>query len=246
MFTFQNIDFYTGSINKIISNTCRRIDAGKHGYICVTNVHGVVKSSSDKNFLKILNSSLLTVPDGMPLVWLARLSGYKTASRIYGPDLFLQMCETSERKKYRIFLYGTTKKTLQRLNNRLLRRYPKLLIVGTYAPPFRNLTWSEELEIRQIINKVQPHIVWVGLSTPKQEQWMYQNVNYLKANILIGVGAAFDFFAGNIPQAPKWIQDSGFEWSYRLLQEPKRLWKRYLLSYPRFLWYAVAYLLRRI
>lgn len=131
------------------------------------------------------------------------------------------------------------------MNNHLLRCFPKLKIVGAYAPPFRNVTQSEEMEIHKIINRAKPHIVWVGLSTPKQERWMYRNIPYLKANILIGVGAAFDFIAGNILQAPHWVQQIGFEWLFRLIQEPRRLWRRYLIIYPMFLWHTLLYLFSR-
>lgn len=204
-------------------------------YICVTGVHGVMESQSDENLRSIHNRAGLVVPDGMPLVWLSRFHGHRHVSRVYGPDLMLALSEHSLARGYRHFLYGGAEGVAELLAKRLEARYPGLTIVGTYCPPFRPLTSEEKEEVAQVINVANPDIVWVGLSTPKQERWMADNIHRLHAPVLIGVGAAFDFHAGLKPQAPRWMQRSGLEWFFRLLTEPRRLGKRYLINNPRFI-----------
>ena len=209
-------------------------------YVCVTGVHGLMESQQDENLRDIHNRAGLVTPDGMPLVWLSRLNGLKYVDRVYGPDLMLALCERSLHEGYRHFLYGGGEGVADLLASKLRERFPGLDIVGTYTPPFRPLTEEEDESITDRINSLGADVVWVGLSTPKQERWMAAHVGRLAAPVLIGVGAAFDFHAGLKKQAPYWMQRSGLEWSFRLLTEPRRLWKRYLSNNPRFVGLVVG------
>lgn len=206
-------------------------------YVCLRDVHGVIRCQSDKVLRDLHNKAGLVTPDGMPLVWLNRLAGFRHVERVYGPDLMLTLCERSISRGYRHFLYGGSLGIPERLADNLRSRYPGLKIVGTYSPPFRPLTATEDREIIDMINTTSPDIVWVGLSTPKQEHWMAEHVAQLTGCVLIGVGAAFDFHSGVTKQAPLWIQRSGFEWLFRLLTEPRRLWRRYFTVIPLFIFY---------
>jgi N-acetylglucosaminyldiphosphoundecaprenol N-acetyl-beta-D-mannosaminyltransferase len=204
-------------------------------YVCVTGVHGIVESQGNNSLQRVHNAAGLVTPDGMPLVWLARLHGLEHVERVYGPDLMLALCHRSISKGYRHFLYGGAEGVPDRLANRLKRRYPGLRIVGSYSPPFRPLTDEEDKQTVQAINEANPDVVWIGLSTPKQERWMAEHISRLTAPVLIGVGAAFDFHSGLKRQAPRWMQRSGLEWLFRLANEPRRLWRRYLVIIPLFI-----------
>ena len=208
-------------------------------YVCVTGVHGVMESQEDEALRGIHNRAGLVTPDGVPLVWLGRLAGHRGMQRVYGPDLMLACCAESERQGWRHFLYGGGAGVADLLADRLRARFPALEIVGTYTPPFRPLTEAEETDVERLIERSRADIVWVGLSTPKQERWMAAHVGRLAAPVLIGVGAAFDFHAGLKRQAPRWMQRSGLEWLFRLATEPRRLWRRYLANNPRFVWEIV-------
>jgi len=206
----------------------------KH-YICLCTVHGIMECQSDPELKKIFNRSGLTTPDGMPLVFLSRLSGKRWVDRVYGPDLLLALCHHSQSKGYRHFFYGGEEGVAERLVQRLTNLFPKLEVCGTFTPPFRPLTEEEDQQVISAINLARPDIVWVGLSTPKQERWMAGHIDRLQAPVLIGIGAAFDFISQRKPQAPRWIQRSGLEWLFRLLNEPRRLAFRYLIYNPLFL-----------
>jgi N-acetylglucosaminyldiphosphoundecaprenol N-acetyl-beta-D-mannosaminyltransferase len=208
----------------------------KAHYVCVTGVHGVMESQRDVELRHIHNAAGLVTPDGMPLVWLSRLLGFRHVTRVYGPDLILAMCSRSVKQGYRHFFYGGASGVAEKLVARLRLRFPGIKVVGTYSPPFRPLTSREDQVVVERVNAAQPDIVWVGISTPKQERWMAEHVRRLSAPVLIGVGAAFDFHAGLKRQAPAWMQRSGFEWLFRLMTEPRRLWRRYLTNNPFFLW----------
>ena len=213
----------------------RWIENGERHYVCVSGVHGVIESQRDEELRRIHNAAGLVTPDGMPLVWISRLKKFKRVRRVYGPDLMLACCERSVQKRFRHYLYGGAENVPELLAEKLVARFPGLCIVGTYSPPFRPLTPEEDEDLVARINAAAPDIVWVGLSTPKQERWMRDHVGRLTASALIGVGAAFDFHAGLKKQAPYWMQRSGLEWSYRLMSEPQRLWRRYLRSNPLFI-----------
>ena len=213
-------------------------------YVCVTNIHGVIESHRDRDLRSIHNTAGLVTPDGMPLVWLGRLHGFTHVKRVYGPDLMLALCERSVELSYRHFFYGGSAHVPDRLAANLRQRFPGLHVAGVYSPPFRPLTDEEDDGVVKLINSARPHIVWVGLSTPKQEQWMAKHVGRLDGAVLIGVGAAFDFHAGVKRQAPLWMQRSGLEWVFRLVTEPRRLWRRYAVNIPSFLWLSLLQALR--
>jgi N-acetylglucosaminyldiphosphoundecaprenol N-acetyl-beta-D-mannosaminyltransferase len=213
----------------------RHIQEGRRGYVCVTGVHGVMEAQSDPTFESILNSSFITTPDGTPMVWVGRMQGHSAMSRVYGPDFMLRMCELSIAKGYRHFLYGGNPGVAELLARNLTRRYPGLLVVGTYTPPFRPLIADEERQLFKLVEESKPHIIWVGLSTPKQERFMAQYTHKLPVNLLVGVGAAFDIHTGRISDAPQWIKRAGMQWLHRLLQEPKRLGRRYAFNNSQFL-----------
>ena len=204
-------------------------------YICVTSVHGVILAQDDPEVRTVLNEADLATPDGMPLVWALRSFGAREQERVYGPNLMLELCREAERSGARIFLYGGREDTLLELVGRLRGRFPNLAIAGSYSPPFRPLTPPEDEYITKLIREADADIVFVGISTPKQERWMHAHRLAFPAVTLIGVGAAFDFHAGRTRQAPAWMQRHGLEWFFRLLVEPARLWRRYLLITPRFL-----------
>lgn len=212
-----------------------RKQPGPGRYVCVTSVHGIMNSRSDATFRRILNEADLVTPDGMPVVWAMRSFGLRRQSRVYGPNLMLALCEQAAHLGHRIFLYGATGETLDQLARNLERLYPGLQIAGTYAPPFRPLTPEEDSTVVEQIRESAADIVFVGISTPKQERWMSVHRSTLPGVVMFGVGAAFDFHAGRVSQAPAWMQRNGLEWFYRLLMEPRRLWKRYLLETPLFL-----------
>ena len=215
-------------------NEIRRwIDTGNPNYICVTPAHGVMECQGDPGLAKIFNNSGLTTPDGMPIVWLLKFYGHNHVERVYGPDLLLEVCKQGVQHSWKHFFYGGAPGVGEKLIHELSELFPGLLVAGVISPPFRELTEEEEVEYKNKIVEASPDILWVGISTPKQEKWMAAHVGQLGVPVLIGVGAAFDFLSGVKKQAPKWIQRSGFEWLFRLLSEPKRLWKRYI-QYPRF------------
>lgn len=216
------------------------IDADVRGYVCVTGVHGVIECQHDAILRAVHNEAYLVTPDGMPLVWALNLTGHKRSDRVYGPDLMLAVFDSGRERRRRHFLYGSTPATLDRLKARLLERFPGAEIVGVLSPPFRQLEPEEEAEIAETINATKADIVWVGLSTPKQELWMGRMRERLTTPMLIGVGAAFDFHAGIKRQAPRFVQRSGFEWLYRLACEPRRLGMRYAVAVPSFIWLALA------
>jgi len=193
-----------------------------------------MESQRDEELRRIHNRAGLVTPDGMPLVWLSRLQSFHHVERVYGPDLMLALCERSVAKGYRHFFYGGAEGVPEQLASVLQKRFPGLQVAGTFSPPFRPLTADEDDRIVQMINAAAPDIVWVGLSTPKQERWMAGHRERLTAPVLIGVGAAFDFLTGRKPQAPRWMQRAGLEWLFRLLTEPRRLWRRYLINNPLF------------
>jgi len=206
---------------------------GVRHYVCVTGVHGVMEAQRDPELLRIHNDSGLTTPDGMPMVWAAHAAGAANVQRVYGPDLMLAVCERAAERGWTSYLYGSSDDVLARLRDNLSDRFPGLRIVGAYSPPFRELTAEEDDAVVDAINDTSAQIVWVGLSTPKQERWMAAHTARIDA-VLVGVGAAFDMHAGNLPQAPRWMQRSGLEWFFRLASEPRRLWRRYAINIPRF------------
>jgi N-acetylglucosaminyldiphosphoundecaprenol N-acetyl-beta-D-mannosaminyltransferase len=206
----------------------------RKGYICVTGVHGVMEAQDNPAFKKILNGAFLCTPDGMPMVWAGKLDGHGEMTRVYGPDLMLEVCAWSETTGCKHFFYGGADGVAELLAQKLKAKFPRLQVVGTYTPPFRPLNETEVKALEEQIRVAQPDMLWVGLSTPKQEKFMVEFLPRLDVTVMVGVGAAFDFHSGRISQAPRWMQHTGLEWLYRLGCEPRRLWKRYLRNNPLF------------
>jgi N-acetylglucosaminyldiphosphoundecaprenol N-acetyl-beta-D-mannosaminyltransferase len=218
-----------------VATMLEAVRARHKGYICVTGVHGVTEAQDDDEFRRILNESFLNTTDGMPLVWLGRHYVGKNVGRVYGPDLMLEVFKATQSHTCRHFFYGGAPGVAEELKARLEERFPGATVCGTYTPPFRPLNPQEEREFTEVIRVRRPDIIWVGLSTPKQERFMAEYLPRLDTALMVGVGAAFDFHSGRVRQAPRWGQGSGFEWLYRMLHEPRRLARRYLVNNPLFL-----------
>jgi N-acetylglucosaminyldiphosphoundecaprenol N-acetyl-beta-D-mannosaminyltransferase len=207
----------------------------RRGYVCVAAVHTVMATQEDAQLKRAVLRSDLTVPDGQPLVWALRALGHPIADRVYGPSLMERAAERAARTGLRFYLYGGRNQgALVQLAQNLRTRFPGLKIVGGHSPPHRELSAEEEQRVADEINRSKADVVWVGIGVPKQEKWMARMRERLDAPVLIGVGAAFDFHAGLVPQAPERLQRVGLEWAFRLAQEPRRLWRRYAVYNPRF------------
>lgn len=204
-------------------------------YVCLAGVHGLGEAHDDPTLRHIFNAAWLATPDGMPLVWLGKLLQHAPISRVYGPDLMLAICDAGRAQNLRHFLYGGAPSIAEKLRDHLTARFPGIQIVGTFTPPFRPLDPAESAGLRAEISRTQPHVVWVGLSTPKQERFMSDFAPQLDTRVLVGVGAAFDFLSGTKPQAPRLLQRTGLEWLFRLGTEPRRLGPRYFRYIPLFL-----------
>jgi N-acetylglucosaminyldiphosphoundecaprenol N-acetyl-beta-D-mannosaminyltransferase len=211
------------------------IEADARAYVTAAAVNLVMSAREQPETMTAVLGATLAVPDGMPLVWALRALGHRQATRVYGPDLMLHYCARAEREEIPMYLYGgRDEAALALLGTRLRERFPALRIVGGHSPPFRELTPAEERQVVADIDGCGAQVVWVGTGQPKQERWMHRMRPLLQAPLLVGVGAAFDFHAGLVAQAPRWMQRSGLEWSYRLAREPRRLWRRYARYNPRF------------
>jgi len=207
----------------------------KQNYVCVCSNHGIMESQKDDRLREIINSSQMATPDGMSIVWTCKLFGHSQVNRVCGTELMLAFSELSAKKGYTQFYYGGAEGVPEKLAENLCKKYPGLKVVGTYSPPFRPLTKEEDDAIVEMINELNPDVIWVGLGLPKQEFWINDHLGRINSPVMIGVGAAFDFISGKVKRAPEWMQRSGLEWLYRLSQEPKRLWKRNLY-HPIFLY----------
>jgi N-acetylglucosaminyldiphosphoundecaprenol N-acetyl-beta-D-mannosaminyltransferase len=209
---------------------------GLQAYLCVANVHTVMESREDDELRRAVLGAALNVPDGQPLVWALRALGHNLDTRVYGPELMARACARGAHQGRKMYLYGGRNQgALVQLALNLRRQYEGLQIVGGYAPPFRDLDDEEQAAVVEDINRSGAEIVWIGIGVPKQEKWMAAMRGRLHAPVLIGVGAAFDFHAGLVRQAPSWMQHTGLEWVFRLAQEPRRLWRRYARYNPLFL-----------
>lgn len=204
-------------------------------YMCVSNVHTTVTSFEDKSYCDIQNGGILAIPDGGPLSTVGQKRGFKNMKRTTGPSYMGKILKISVQKGYRHYFYGSTEETLEKLHQALQHDYPGIQIAGMYSPPFRPLTEEENHLVVERINETRPDFVWIGLGAPKQERWMAEHQGKIKG-FMVGVGAGFDYFAGNISRAPMWMQKTNLEWLYRLLQDPKRLFKRYWHTNIKFIW----------
>jgi N-acetylglucosaminyldiphosphoundecaprenol N-acetyl-beta-D-mannosaminyltransferase len=226
------------NMEQALAELDRWIESGAQDYVCVCTVHGVMDCQRSEELRQIFNRAGMVTPDGMPLVWLARAQ-YKHVRRVYGPDLMMALLSRSASTGQRHFLYGGGAGVGQRLAAKMRTRFPDVRIVGVLEPPFGSLEDLCTREAAAEINAAEPDVVWVGIGSPKQEQWMARMRPALQAPVLIGVGAAFDFHSGEVRQAPLWMQRNGLEWLFRLISDPRRLWRRYLIDNPWFVWEVV-------
>ncbi len=208
---------------------------GRKGYVCVTGIHGVMEAQRNSEFARILRDAALVTPDGMPTVWVGRLQGFSGMRRVFGPDLMWEVCRRSAAKGVTHFLYGGAQGVAEELRANCEALFPGIRVIGTYTPPFRPLNIGEQRELVSRFAELKPEITWVGLSTPKQEQFMAEYLPQLDTKVMIGVGAAFDLHTGRMNDSPEWVKQAGLQWAHRLLQDPGRLWKRYLSNNPQFL-----------
>jgi N-acetylglucosaminyldiphosphoundecaprenol N-acetyl-beta-D-mannosaminyltransferase len=211
-------------------------------YVCATSVHGLIEGWRDPAFRRILNGAAVVAPDGTPLVWVGRLRGQRGMSRVSGPALMREVCRRSAGRAIRHFLYGGAPGVGEALAERLARDFPGVHVAGTYCPPFRELTAVELTDVAAVINASGAEVVWVGLSTPKQERWIGTVRGQLRTKVVVSVGAAFDFLTDRLQRAPRWMQGAGLEWLFRLAQEPRRLWRRYAYNNPLFVGLALLQL----
>jgi len=219
------------------------VERGRGGYVCFSTVHMTMESFDNPEYAAKVNAADLIIPDGMPLVWMQKLQGEGQAARVRANDLMIMLCAYAEENDLTVGFYGGKQSVIDAILERAKRDFPKLKIVYAFSPPFRSLTEEEDAAITSEINRSKPDILFMGLGCPKQEKWMSAHKDKLTA-VMLGVGASFDFFAGNVRESPEWLGRLGLEWLFRLAQEPRRLWKRYLILNPRFVRLATLQLLR--
>ena len=222
----------------LIDFTKKHIKELSGNYLCVSNVHTTVMSYDDPAYCAVQNGGIMAIPDGGPLSSVGRKRGFSQMERTTGPDYLKEILKISEKEGYRHYFYGSTEETLEKLQKHLQEEYPGVVVAGMYSPPFRALSEDEDRQIIEKINETTADFVWIGLGAPKQEYWMANHQGTVKG-FMVGVGAAFDYLAGNIERAPMWMQKANLEWLYRLMQEPKRLFKRYFYTNTKFIWNAV-------
>lgn len=213
-------------------------------YLCPSGAHGVIEAQKDTAFRSILNGAAFNVPDGMPIVMVSRALGYRKIQRAFGPDVMWTVLEDSVPLGVAHFFYGGREGVAEELKRNASAAFPGLRVAGTHCPPFRSLSEEEEVEVARMINESGADVVWVGLSTPKQERWIARMRDRLDVKLICSVGAAFDYHTGSIRPAPAWMKKAALEWLFRLLQEPRRLWRRYLEIVPKFIWLSTLQLLR--
>jgi len=224
-----------------LSILSRRLSDGGKGYVCAVGVHGILEALRDATVADALGASIMNVPDGAPTVWVGRFQGFRSMDHVTGPALMREVFRRQEFAECSHFIYGGKPGVADELASTMLRQYPWVRIAGTYTPPFRALTSEEEQAVASRINACEPDIVWVGISTPRQELWMRRMLPLLSARLLFGVGAAFDFHTGRIRECPAWVKRAGFNWLHRLAQDPKRLWRRNVGN-AGFLWHIALQL----
>ena len=222
-----NMDTAIDAIVDAISND-------KKGYVVLSGAHGIMESRWNPDFRNVINGAMLSVPDGMPLVWIGKHHGYPAIGRVYGPDLMLELCRLSVKKGWTHFLYGGRPGVVEDLKVAMERKFPGIRIVGAFCPPFCQLSEKEEAELKRSVSAVRPQFFWVGLSTPKQDRFMAKHLSTIDTNVMLGVGAAFDMHTGRQKDAPSWIKRAGLQWLYRVCQEPLRLGRRYFKVVPCF------------
>lgn len=227
------------NMEDVIQCILSQLDSLKGQYICFSNVHTTVMSRKNPDYCNVQNNAFMALPDGSPVALVARMRGYEQAEQVAGPDFMPALWKATENKEYKHYFYGSSPETIKELQKVLSQKYPKMKIVGMESPPYRTLTMEEDNESIARINASGADFLWVGLGAPKQERWMYEHRNRVQA-LMFGVGAGFDFHAGTVKRAPKWMREHYLEWFYRLMQDPKRLWKRYVVTNFQFLGLSVA------
>lgn len=236
--TIMGVNIAAIDMQWLVAFTKEHIKELSGDYMCVSNVHTTVMSYDDETYCAVQNGGIMAIPDGGPLSSVGRKRGFSNMRRTTGPDYMGEIFKISAENGYRHFFYGSTQETLDLLKEKLETNYPGITIAGMYSPPYRTLTEEEDAAVIQMISEADADFVWVGLGAPKQERWMAEH-QWKINGFMVGVGAGFDYFADKIKRAPKWMQKCNLEWLYRFLQEPKRLFKRYFYSNPKFIWNAV-------
>ena len=237
MVTILKMSTSVTGLNSSVEFVLRETKKNVGSYVCVSNVHMCMEVFDDRSFLNVVNSANLVIPDGRPISWAQRLLGYKNAQQVRGQDIMSELCRLSGSMAFNIGFYGgSSDELLEQVVGKLRKLYPDIQITYKFSPPFRVLTQSEDFDVIQSINNSGVDILFVGIGCPKQERWMAEHKDSLSC-VMLGVGAAFDFIAGSKKHAPRWMQKIGLEWFYRLSSEPKRLWRRYLMHNPRFVYY---------
>ena len=232
------VDIAAINMDWLLEFTEKHIQDLSGDYLCVSNVHTTVMAYEDEEYCAVQNGGVMAIPDGGPLSVVGRRRGCAQMERVTGPDYMARILEISVGKGYRHYFYGATQKTLDKLRQRLVKDYPGIQIVGMFSPPFRPMTEEEDTAFVEKVNEAKPDFLWVALGAPKQEKWMAVHQGAV-CGFMVGVGAGFDYFAGNIKRAPRWMQRLNLEWLYRLMQEPGRLFKRYWHTNLKFIWEAV-------
>jgi N-acetylglucosaminyldiphosphoundecaprenol N-acetyl-beta-D-mannosaminyltransferase len=227
-----------------LARLAEMLRTGRKGYVCAIDVHGVMEARRDATLSEAFSNAAIRVPDGMPTAWVGRLQGHRHMQRVAGPDLMFEVLRRSEFAGYTHFLYGGEEGVAEQLAKCIHQKLPRVRIVGTCTPPFRDLTEYEERELFARIARCKPDMIWVGIGTPKQDRFMYHYLPRLKTRLMFGVGAAFNFHTGRIKDSPAWVKRAGLQWVHRLIQEPGRLWPRYLRNNPAFLWNVALQLTR--
>jgi N-acetylglucosaminyldiphosphoundecaprenol N-acetyl-beta-D-mannosaminyltransferase len=229
-------------MERALRRIANELTARRKGYVCMAGVHGIMEAQRDGELAGIYASSSITLPDGTPTVWVGRWQGHKRMQRVAGPDLMREVFCRQEFAGCTHFLYGGEEHVAEQLRERFTHQYPWARIVGTYTPPFRDLNAEEEESLIARVRQLKPDIIWVGISTPKQERFMHRYLHRLDTTLMFGVGAAYDFHTDRIQDAPQWVKTIGMQWLHRLMQDPRRLWKRYLRNNPAFLWHMALQL----
>ena len=245
--TISLLNVNVSRVNPVLAvrQICEWARQKERTYVCVAPAATLVEARRNSAYAMAVNKAGMITPDGMPVVWLAKLKGCRDIERTYGPDLMLEVCNHGQDLGLRHFFYGGTADTLEKLQERLRGLYPQILIVGSYAPSFQPVGWQEDAAVIDRINKSEADILWVGLGSSKQDFWMEMHRPMLNASVIVGAGAAFDFCSGVKPQAPRWMMACGLEWFFRLCSEPGRLWRRYLIGNSLFIYYVIKDLFRK-
>lgn len=233
--TVLGVEYFVGDVPAATEVVLRRVESGLGGYSCLCGVHGIVTAQHSDAMMGALDDAWLNFPDGAPVAWLMRRCGAGNARRVAGPDLMPRVIEAGQERGIRHFLFGSSPDVLERLERRLLARYPRAIIAGSISPPFRELSDAENGRMAEQIVAARPDLVWVGLGLPKQDEWLRRSAALFAPAVGLGVGAAFDFLAGTKPRAPDWMQAAGLEWMHRLMKEPRRLAGRYATTNTEFL-----------